>query len=345
MPELKIYTVKDLREWLENNRPAEGLSERVIAPTRAWAIIHNPYVKDEDAIVAAIFEDGELAAYTASFPDMLDGKRVWWASTLYCYPKFTGKGYGLIVVGSLIEEHEPDLTYDRWGGNATVEICNHLGLVTTYTPRYYLKEKIINTSTLKGKLAAFLYSIQKSLYSKKASNADYTVQYASSIDDEAYAFMKTHKGTDLWLREQEMLNWILEYPFVSGVEGNVYGVRDKECYFSSKARVYEYKLAKVYVEEQLQGVYVLRQHDDELSVVYLYYAQEQRDMIFDSIVDYVITNKPLCVSIESKELRDYIQDKLHFPKMNEEQISFSLPKEVTIPETYSLQYGDGDSFM
>ena len=76
MPELRLYTVAQIREWLEHNQPAEGLSERVIAPTRAWAIVHNPYVKDEDAIVAAIFEDGELAAYTASFPDMLDGKRV-----------------------------------------------------------------------------------------------------------------------------------------------------------------------------------------------------------------------------------------------------------------------------
>ena len=61
MPELKLYTVSHLREWLMNNHPADGLSEQVIAPTRAWAIIHNPYVRDDDAIVAAIFEDGELA--------------------------------------------------------------------------------------------------------------------------------------------------------------------------------------------------------------------------------------------------------------------------------------------
>lgn len=343
MPELKLYMVKDLREWLTNNHPAEGLSERVITPTRAWAIIHNPYVKEDDAIVAAIFEDGELAAYTASFPDMLDGKRVWWASTLYCYPKFTGKGYGLIVVGSLMEAHEPDLTYDRWGGKETVEICNHLGLRTTNTSRYYLKEKNINTSTLKGKLAALVYSIQKSLHPMKQSNAGYSVQYATNIDDEAYAFLKEHKGTNLWLREQVMLNWILEYPFVKSGKARV-DSREK-CFFCDDAKIYEYKVAKIYVGEELKGVYVLRQHDEELSVIYLYYAQEQRYVVFASIVDYVITNKPICVSIESKELRDYIQEKLHFPKMLEEQISFSLPQGLTIPETYTLQFGDGDSFM
>ena len=146
MVDIKLYTVAEIREWLVNNKPTEGLSEQIIAPSRALATIHNPYVKDEDAIVAAIFEDGELAAYTASFPDMLDGKRVWWASTLYCYPQFAGKGYGMIVVGSLMEAHEPELTYDRWGVQETVEIFNHFGYQTIYTTRYHLCDKKINKS-------------------------------------------------------------------------------------------------------------------------------------------------------------------------------------------------------
>ena len=280
MPELKIYTVKDLLEWLEENHPAEGLSEQVIAPTRAWAIVHNPYVKDEDAIVAAIFEDGELAAYTASFPDMLDGKRVWWASTLYCYPKFTGKGYGLIVVGSLMEAHEPDLTYDRWAAKETVEIFNHFGYQTTYTKRYHLSDGKIDTKSLKGKLAYCLQELKKCLHPwPKTSKANYTIQYTSSIDDETYEFIRAHRKNDLWLREQEMLNWIVEYPFVKA------GTNEKACVFGRDARMYDYKVAKVYVAEQLHGVYVLRHHDEELSVVYLYYTSEMRDVVFDSIIN------------------------------------------------------------
>ena len=114
---------------------------------------------------AAIFEDGEIAAYTASFPDMLDGKRVWWASTLYCYPQFAGRGYGMIVVGSLMEAHEPDLTYDRWGAQETVEIFNHFGYQTIYTKRYHLTDKKIDTSSLKGKLAYCAQELKKFLKS------------------------------------------------------------------------------------------------------------------------------------------------------------------------------------
>ena len=339
MQDIRLYTVKDLREWLENNHPADGLSERVIAPSRAGAIIHNPYVKDDDAIVAAIFEDGELAAYTASFPDMLNGKRIWWASTLYCYPKFTGKGCGMIVVGSLMEAHEPDVTYDRWGAQETVEIFNHFGYQTIYTTRYDLSDKKINPTSLKGKLSYCVQELKKCTHPwPKQLKADYTIQYISAIDYEAYAFMKVHQGNDLWLREHDMLNWIIQYPFVKS------GVDETACVFGANAKVYEYKIAKVYVENQLQGVYVLRQHDDTLGMVYLYYTKEKCDEVFSSIVNQIIAVKPTSFITENYDLLGFVKNRLYFPKMEEEKVSLSLPDNQQRLTNFTLQLGDGDSF-
>ena len=340
MVDIKLYTVAQLKYWLMHNKPTEGLSEQVIAPTRAWAIIHNPYVRDDDAIVAAIFENGQLAAYTASFLDMLDGKRVWWASTLYCYPQFAGRGYGMIVVGSLMEAHEPDLTYDRWGAQETVEIFNHFGYKTTYTTRFHLTDKKINTSSLKGKLAYKAQELKKCLHPwLEALQVNYTVQSVESIDDEVYAFMKAHKGNDLWLREQDMLNWIVQYPFVKG------GVNEKACVFGANAKVYEYKIAKVYVENQLQGVYFLRQYDDTLSIVYLYYTEEKRDEVFSSIVSQIIAVRPKSFIIENYDLLSFVKNRLYFPKLEEENVSLSLPKNQQVSSEFTLQLGDGDSFV
>lgn len=339
MPELKLFTVSQLRDWLEHNHAAEGLSERVIAPSRAWAIIHNPYVKDEDAIVAAIFEDKELAAYTASFPEMLNGKRIWWCSTLYCYPKFAGRGCGMIVVGSLVEAHEPELTYDRWGAQETVEIFNHFGYQTTYTTRYHLSDKQIDPHSFKGKLAYCIQELQKCLHPwPKLSKADFTMQSPSVIDDEAYAFMKVHQGNNLWLREHDMLNWIVQYPFVKG------GVNETACVFGADAKVYEYKIAKVYVEKQLQGVYVLRQYDDTLSIVYLYYTEEERDEVFSSIVNQIIAIKPTSLVTENYDLLNYVKDRLYFPKIEKEKVSLSLPGNQQCINDFTNQLGDGDSF-
>lgn len=339
MPELKLYTVKDLREWLENNHSAEGLSEQVIAPTRAWAIVHNPYVKDEDAIVAAIFEDGELAAYTASFPDMLDGKRVWWASTLYCYPLFAGRGYGMIIVGSLIEAHAPELTYDRWGAQETVEIFNHFGYQTTYTNRYHLSDKKIDTSSLKGKLAYCVQELKKCLHPwSKTSKVNFTAQSIESIDEEAYAFIKANQKNDLWLREKDMLNWIIQYPFAKG------GADETACVFGANAKVYEYKMTKVYVAKQLQGEYISRQCDDALSIVYLYYAEEKRDEVFLSIVSQIIAIRPKSFITENYDLLSFVKERLYFSKLEEEKVSLSLPDNQQRLINFTFQLGDGDSF-
>lgn len=342
MVDIKIYTIAQLKYWLMHNKPAEGLSEQVIAPTRAWAIIHNPYVKDEDAIVAAIFEDGQLATYTASFPDMLDGKRVWWASTLYCYPQFAGRGYGMIVIGSLMEAHEPELTYDRWGARETVEIFNHFGYNTAYTTRYHLSNKKIVTSSLKGKLAYCVQSMQKLLHPLKPSKANYTLRYTSYIDGEAYAFMREHKGNDLWLREQDMLNWIIRYPLRQGC--SLLDRVEKDLHFTSYTLSYFYQVVKVYVEKQLQGVYVLRVHNDVFSIVYLYYANEFRYELFTSIIDHILATRPKKVITDDKELWMHVKSKGLFAKSQEEKVSFSIPASDKLDVNIKLQLGDGDSF-
>ena len=105
--QLRTYTVADLKAWLIHNQPTDGLSAEVIAPARAYAIAHNPYVWDDAKVVCALFVNEQVAAYTAAFPEILqkpEGYLAWWFSTLWCNSAFEGRGYGLIVVGTLAEE-------------------------------------------------------------------------------------------------------------------------------------------------------------------------------------------------------------------------------------------------
>ena len=107
------------------------------------------------------------------------------------------------------------------------------------------------------------------------------------------------------------------------------------------AKIYEYKIVKIYVDEQLQGVYILRRNDDELSVVYLYYTFEKRDIVSDSIIDLVIALHPISFVTENQHLFERVQERLYFPKSEIETVSLSLPEKK---EEFSLQLGDGDSF-
>lgn len=341
-PELKYYTVSDLKQWLLFNNPVNGLSEMLIAPQRAFSIINNPYVKDADVVVCAIFEEGELAAYTASFPDNYNNQRVWWATTLWCNPKYQGQGYGMIVVGSLMEIHSPELTFDRWGASETVEIFNCFGMRTLYTKRFYLGDKAIRRGNIKGDIAYVVQQISKYVKRKHLSDSKYKIQCSDFIDGETYYFMLNHKGNDFFLREQKMLNWILQYPFMHGciLEDKL----DSNASFSSNVRAYVYSVVKIYHEQILSGVYILRNNSGFLSVLSIYYQQDKQNVVFSSIADYMMAMNAKGIITEDIRLFRYLHKKIFFPRVKSEFISFSVPASVNVPDDYSMQLIDGDSF-
>lgn len=339
-PELKYYTIADLRQWLLHNKPIEGLSDKIIAPQRAYAIMNNPYVKDSDAVISAIFEDEEPAAYTAAFPDMLNKKRIWWLTTLWCNPKFQGHGYGLIVVGSLIDAHKPEHTYDRWSANETIEICNYLGMRTVYSSRYYLGDKAINRDSIKGKIAYYAQLFTKMVKRVPLPCNIYTLKYISFVDGEAYDFICSHRGNDLFLREQKMLNWILQYPFLQS--SYILNKVEKNTSFSSNTESYKYVVVKVYQDNKLVGVYMLREDTSLLAVVFIYYTN--REVVFESVAEHFIKMSSSGIFTEDIELVNYLRKFIYFPCIHEHHVSFSMPSEFDLPNDYKFQLIDGDSF-
>ena len=345
MPDLKLYTVADIREWIEHNRAAEGLSERIIAPHRAYAIIHNPYVKDDDPVVAAIFVEGENVAYTTAFPEMIDGKRYWCFSTLWCNPKHRGNGYGLIVIGSLVEVYGAEYCLDRWGANEVAEIFAYFGHKTTYTHRYALGSKI-DKRTTKGQIVAFARAVQKCLHrliERPSKREDYTLRYIPYIDAQTYEFIKEHRGDDYMLRTQETLNWILHYPYTYSAPlaeriGRVLPI------FQAETSHTELFAVQVWDREELIGFYLMKQNADVLHILYLYYEDAQKTKVFASICDNVKRMKiEQCVT-EHKPLADYLQKEIYFPKHSVHEISFSVPNTMELPKEGTVQYGDGDCF-
>ena len=345
IPELKLYTVAQLKEWIENKHAAEGLSERIIAPLRAYAFIHNPYVKDDDPVVAAIFVDGVNTAYTTAFPEMIDGKRYWWFSTLWCDPKHRGNGYGLIVIGSLVEVYGAEYCLDRWGAQDTVEIFAYFGHKTSYLPRYTFGSKI-SKNTAKGKMVAFARTTQKCLHrliERPAKQEDYSLRYVPYIDEHTYAFIKEHRGDDYMLRTQATLNWILHYPF--SYSAPLAERIDKTLpIFQSETTHTKLFAVQVWDGDDLIGFYLMKQNADVLHILYLYYDEAKMTKVFASIRDHVKQMKiEQCVT-EQKPLADYLQKEIYFPKHSMQHISFSVPEGMALPIDGTVQYGDGDCF-
>lgn len=345
MPDLVLYTVADLRNWLLNNRAKAGLTERIISLVRAWALINNPYVHDDDPVVSALFVDGEVAAYTAAFPEMIDGERHWWFSSLWCDSKYRGQGYGLIVIGSMAEHHGIEFCMDRWGASDTVGIFTYLGHKTVYSPRYILGSRI-NRNTAKGKTVYIIRSVQKWLYKtlkRTGVKEDYTLVYLPSIDDETYAFMQSHRKNDLFFHSQEMLNWELQYSFT--ISAPLLGVVAKsESFFTSEITDTQMYAVQVRDNGSIVGFYMIKRNDDCMHLLYLYYDEKAKSRVFASIRDHIIKLQGVQFNTDNGELADYIRQEIGFPKSRVVDISFSYPESFQMPSDFSMQFGDGDNF-
>lgn len=345
MAELKLYTVEQLRQWLMHNQAAEGLSERIIAPSRAWAIVHNPYVKDDDPVLSAIFEDGEVAAHTAAFPELLGERSYWWFTSLWCAPKHEGKGFGLILVRSLAEVYGEEYILDRWGAQATAEIFSCLGAQKIYTSRYFFGCKI-NRQTTKGKLVHFIRSVQKcfhKLIEAPTKREEYTLRYVSYIDDQTYAFIKSHLNHDLFLRTQPMLNWILQYSFTQACP-LIERTQPTTIFAPAKARSNRMYAVQVWDKNRLVGFYMLKHTESDLHVLYLYYEVEAATKVYASICDHAKQLKVEQLVLDDEALANYIRKNVYFPKKRVEQIHFAYPASINVQSNITLQYGDGDNF-
>lgn len=345
MPELKLYTVAQLKDWLLHNQVADGLSEQIIAPSRAWAIVHNPYVKDDDPVVAAIFEDGEVAAFVATFPDIIGDKRYWWFTSLWCNPKHQGKGFGLITIGSLAEVQGEEFCLDRWGAHETLEIFKHFGANVSYTPRYIFGNKI-NRQTTKGKLVHFIRTAQKCLHrliEAPVKHENYTLRYVSYVDDETCEFIERHRSQDLFLRTQPMLNWIVQFSFTQSCP-LVEQTAATTAFAPAKAISNQIYAVQVWDKERLVGFYIIKHTEDDLHVLYLYYDAEAANKVFASIRDHVKRMRVEQLITDDETLANYIRRNVYFPKKRVEQVHFAYSASLKVRSNITLQYGDGDGF-
>ena len=350
-PILKYYTISDLKNWLLHNQCIEGLSDKIIAPQRACAIINNPYVKNDDPVLCAIFENDTPVAYTAAFPDWLENEKrvIWWFSTLYCHPSVQGKGYGLIVIGQLCKLIGEGNYFDMDGAEETISIFNYLGLTTQYISRYVFTDKNINCSSLKGMLAYVLNRVnqwqcgihRKKILHKIAKNY-YTLRYMSYVDDTTYRFIVDHATNDVFVRSQTMLNWIISYPFMQA--SPLINRVDRTLEFASEVKSYTLQTVQVWKHNKLVGVFMYRMMNGLFALKYLYYEHDFMQDVFEAIAEHIISLKAQSIQTIDRTFAQWLKPLMLTSKYIEERQSFSFPDWFETKDK-SIQLGDGDVFV
>ena len=343
---LELFTVQQVRDWLKTGVGERGLSEEVISRTRAWSLIHNPYATDDQNIVSAIFVNDEVAAYTHLFPDESRGERMYWNTTLYCNPKYEGRGYAAIVIGQFCEiygEHYFDLN----AAAASIANLKFCGLNVEYVTQYTLSGKAIKGNGLKAMIArlreriALACSTRKSALIREIQAADYSIKYSPFVSNDVYAFIQAHSNNDVFLRSQAMFNWILRYPLMQ--DSPIVNRVEHDSEFTSTAAVSHLYGVEVYRENELIGFYILNISEKTVDISYIYCAGENEKIVFLSIAEHILHfDKPQVLTLNN-QLVKFLQEYRLYSKTTEYKRSFAFPHGFVYDASKNIQSGDGDN--
>ena len=138
MNEVKYHnhTAAEVRAWLYEGAD-NGLSEQVISKTRANAILHNPYIKDDMVIAVSAMDGDKVVGFTAMFPEHLVRPDVWLTcpTTLYAHPDYAGEFIGYYVSKALHDTADGRLVIGSDLAKETILIDKLLGLKADILPR------------------------------------------------------------------------------------------------------------------------------------------------------------------------------------------------------------------
>ena len=340
----KVFTIADLEDWLVNNK-ANGISDRIISRTRAYAFINNPHARKEDAVIAAVFDGDVAIGYTAAFaekwvrPALSD--RYFWGSTQWLEPEYRGKGASWNMMRQI-----KDAVGERYialeSTEASCKLDHKQGYAISYYPKYFLNLKTTCRSP-KALLKKKLMEYKNKKAFESLNQYKYSNRHVPLIDEETYAFIVAHSEKDLFLRQRDYLNWQIHFPFLQAVDRRF--EKKTGCEFGSDVESLSVQMAQVYREERLCGFYVLNCVNKRCKPLYLYYDTNDKEFVFASLLQNVFSMDLMQFSTFSKDLFDFMRN-VGFCGMNSkhvvEQVSLTLPPGFTVDESLNIQGGDGD---
>ena len=341
----RLYTISDLRDWLLHSI-TNGISDYMISYARAWSLINNPEAKSDDIVLSVVFDNERPIGYTAVFPEMVNvwRERYYWGTTQWLEPEYRGKG----IAGTMMKTLKNAINHRYIGLDSSissVKLDQKQGYQIVCYPRYFYTWKQKNSNIL-TKCKEFVVQGINHHVQKHLNEVEYTNRIVPIISASTYQFIAKHSTTDLFLRSQKTLNWILNYPFLSAIDHDAHIEREK-CAFGANVNTMELRAVEVYMKDKLAGVYIYSMVDDVFKLLYIYYNNVYKENVFASIINKALQKKSGRFYTFHKELYEYMHSK-GIKNVNSkytiDQIVLTLPPRVSVDESLSIQGGDGDMF-
>lgn len=353
MSEIKYhnYKVADVRAWLYEGAD-NGLSEQVISKTRANAILHNPYIKDDMVIVVSATDNDQVVGFTAMFPERLERPNVWLTcpTTLYAHPDYAGEFIGYYVSKALHDTADGRLVIGSDLASETILIDKLLGLKADVLPRKrIILRRTIPWDTFRHMLSSMYEPIrrwQQYRAIQRVMNsipANLRLEYTNFVDVEMYDFIVKHSGDAIFVRSWKMLNWIMAYPFV--VDAPLAQFVGKQNAFPTQLQARARNLFKVRLNNQLIGVCLFVTDTDNANIRMLYIDDTHKETVYAILLKHILKSGAKTLHSVYTDFNGYVDRVGVAFKMYEEPLVFTHPKTLLLPPDKQIQGMDGDMFV
>jgi GNAT superfamily N-acetyltransferase len=298
MIEIKLLNKHTLFEFIHATEFGEG-NIIPISFHRAVSQMKNPQLDDEDVLLLLAYQDGTLVGYLGVLPDRLyvheeEVLRVGWLSCIWVSESARGKGVSSKLIEKSVEVWQHRILFTDYVP-ATQKIYDRTNLFVK-TPlvkegvRLYIKSDFYTLLPPKSKFFTSckcvlklvdvsvntLLAIRLKLLKTKLTGLSYETMEA--IDEEASSFMASKQKSQLFKRNKEELNWIIQHPWI--LPQSHRDSLSPKYYFSSVSKTFEVFPIKLKNDKnQVIAVVIFTKRDNTLKLSYLYH-----DDCMDSII-------------------------------------------------------------
>lgn len=357
--EYKLLKIKDLRELLD--KPEFWQQEELPIPrTRALSLVNNPRAEDDDYALFYAQENGKTIGFLGFLPDKIfiddTGKKFYWLSTWWASKKYSG--VGIILMNKALKDCPypygvSDFTidaghvYDKLKMFDNLQILDGRKFYCSFNLHKIIPHKKPKFKSLTplirifDKLFGAIHNIFKWVWYKRIALPDgYEIKRVNEIDDEMAEFINKHNNAELTMRSDEELRWMMEYPWIR--EDNE---EQKRYRFLCSAEKFSYDLNKIYYNDELVAVILLKYVDGNLEAPYVYFHHEHRSIIGLFIGRRIIEMKAeMFLSFNPAVINPLINSDFPFLTIRQEirRLIISKKREGIEIEKSLIQDGDGD---
>jgi GNAT superfamily N-acetyltransferase len=335
-----------------------------ISRHRAQSQIANPRAGAEDVLLILAFRADKLAGYLGLLPDFFRDRAgrfqvAAWMSCIWVDESQRGQGIARQLVEKALDVYEGRLLATEFTAPAK-RLYDKLGSFADLTRlegrRWYLRSALARLLPPRHPFFARMRPLLRAM--DRLANAvldlrwlfgrpglgELRLEFVNRVDEELGAFIRAHRGGDLFRRGREELNWMLELPWILQTP------QPDDCArryaFSAQARRFVQSGVKVYGRDgRLLAFLLFTLRDGHLKLPYAYWTDDGLEAAARVVrwhwvawrMDLFTTFQPNLVEVLSAGTRPALAQRA-------QGRAYLVGKSLAerLPGEFTIQEGDGD---